>query len=472
MDPSLNDEEEYNTNVENSIKDVLTSPLSTFSIDVDTASYSNMRRYISGGSLPPKDSIRTEELINYFSYDYAQPENEVPLNAITEVSLCPWNDSRNLAMIAIQGVKPDPENLPPNNLVFLIDVSGSMGVPNKLPLVKAALKLLVNNLREEDRISIVVYASNTGVVLEPTTGDNKDIINQAIDELEAGGSTAGEAGIQLAYNLAQEHFMEEGNNRVILTTDGDFNVGISSEGELESLIEEKREQDIFLSVLGFGIGNYKDNKMEILADKGNGNYAYIDTLLEAKKVLIDQMGSTLYTIAKDVKIQVEFNPANVKGYRLIGYENRVLNNEDFNDDTKDAGEIGAGFTVTAFYELIPTDSDEEIPGVDDLKYQEREFTNLDELMTVKLRYKEPTGDESQLIETIIKVEDITETPSENYLFASSVAEFGLLLQNSVYKGNANFEQVILRATNAKGEDETGYRAEFIRLVGLAKDLNK
>ncbi|QVK19534.1 VWA domain-containing protein [Mycoplasmatota bacterium] len=461
--------EEYNIIEENPIQDVLSSPLSTFSIDVDTASYANVRRFLNEGSIPPKGAIRTEEMINYFTYDYPSPEDK-PLAMYTEVAPCPWNDKRNLAMITIQGEKIDTTNFPQSNLVFLIDVSGSMSDSNKLPLVKSSLRLLVNHLREDDLISIVVYAGSSRVVLEPTRGNEKDTINQAIDSLQAGGSTAGGSGIQLAYEQANKYFAEGGNNRVILTTDGDFNVGVSSDSELEELIEEKRDDGIFLSVLGFGTGNYKDSRMELLADKGNGNYAYIDSFMEAKKVLVEQMSSTLLTIAKDVKIQIEFNPAVIKGYRLIGYENRILDDSDFQDDKKDAGDIGAGFTVTAFYELIMTDSNEEIDSIDDLKYQERQFTNFDDVMTIKLRYKEPTEDISQLMEEVIKVTDIVDNPSQNFLFASSVAEFSLLLRDSEYKGNANFDQIIQRATLSKGEDEKGYRSEFIRLVGLAKSL--
>ncbi len=461
--------EEYESIEENPIQDTLTSPLSTFSIDVDTASYSNVRRILNEGRIPTKGAIRTEEMVNYFTYDYPSPE-EGPLEVYTEVANCPWNPLRDLAMITIQGEKLDPSVFPPSNLVFLIDVSGSMSASNKLPLVKSSLKLLVNHLRDDDYISIVVYSGSAGVVLEPTRGDQKEEIELAIDNLSAGGTTAGGAGIQLAYQQAKEYFIEGGNNRVILATDGDFNIGIRSDSELVELIKEKRDEGIFLSVLGFGTGNYKDSKMEKLADNGNGNYAYIDTFNEANKVLVEQMASTLLTIAKDVKIQIEFNPATVKGYRLIGYENRVLENEDFNDDEKDAGELGAGFTVTAFYELIPADSTEEIPEIDDLKYQEREFTNFLDLMTVKLRYKEPDSDTSQLLEKVIKVTDITDNPTENFLFASAVAEFSLLLRDSPYKGNADYDQIISRATIAKGEDREGYRSEFIQLVELAKNL--
>ncbi|MDF2698593.1 MAG: hypothetical protein K0Q49_149 [Haloplasmataceae bacterium] len=461
--------EEYAELDDNPIREVLTSPLSTFSIDVDTASYSNMRRRINDGYLPQKGAVRTEELINYFNYDYPEPVTDDPFNVITEVAVAPWNEKRLLAKIALQAKNIEFENLPANNLVLLLDVSGSMN--ESLELVKASLRLLVNNLREEDTISIVVYSGAAGVVLEPTTGSNKEKIIRTLDSLQAGGSTAGEKGINLAYKLAEDNFKENGNNRIILATDGDFNVGVSSNSDLENLIEEKRNDNIFLSVLGFGTGNIKDNKMETLADKGNGNYSYIDSLMEAKKVLVEEMGSTLLTIAKDVKIQVEFNPATVKGYRLIGYENRILNNEDFNDDTKDAGEFGVGHTVTAFYELIPTDSDEVIDNIDDLKYQEQTFTDFDDFMTIKLRYKEPVSEQSKLLEHIVKVNDKTTEPSINFLFASSVAEFALLLRNSPYKGNANYDHVIMQAKASLGDDEYGYRNEFVRLVELAKEIS-
>lgn len=467
-----NNTEEYNNIEENAIKNVLSSPLSTFSIDVDTASYSNVRRFINHGSLPPKDAVRTEELINYFNYNYPGPTDEKPFSVTTEVGTCPWNDKRLLVRIGLQGKAVDIEEIPPSNLVFLLDVSGSMNSPDKLGLVKSGMRLLVNNLREQDKISIVVYAGAAGVVLEPTSGDNKGEILKALDGLSAGGSTAGGEGIELAYNIAKENFIEDGNNRVILATDGDFNVGVQSQSDLTRLIEEKRENDIFLSVLGFGTGNIKDSKMETLADKGNGNYSYIDNLLEAKKVLVEEMGSTLLTIAKDVKIQVEFNPGFIKGYRLIGYENRILNNEDFNNDNKDAGELGAGHTVTAFYELIPADSDEEIPYIDGLKYQDITITDSNELMTVQLRYKEPTGDESKLIEHIVMSQDITTNLSNDFLFASAVAEFGLLLRDSEYKGNASYNHVVETANASKGVDLGGYRTEFIQLVELAKELSK
>jgi Ca-activated chloride channel family protein len=467
--PQINTEE-YKHLDENAVKSTAQSPVSTFSIDVDTASYSNVRRFIMSGSLPPEDAVRTEELVNYFSYNYPQPKNDEPFAIITEVGPCPWNSKHKLAMIGLQGKNIHTEQLPPSNLVFLLDVSGSMNEPNKLPLVKSAMKLLVNNLTEKDRISMVVYAGAAGVVLQPTSGDNKEKILSAIEELSAGGSTAGGEGIELAYKLAKESFIKEGNNRVILATDGDFNVGLSSEDELVKLIEEKRKDNIYLSVLGFGDGNYKDSKMEALADKGNGNYAYIDSILEAKKVLVEEIGSTLLTIAKDVKIQVEFNPAKVKGYRLVGYENRVLNNEDFKDDTKDAGELGAGHTVTAFYEIIPADSDEQVKGSDELKYQDIKLVDSNELMAIKLRYKLPEASQSTEVSTVIKQEQITENPSQDFIFASAVAEFGHLLRNSEYKGEASFDHILSAAREAKGADLSAYRSEFIKMVELAKEI--
>lgn len=462
--------EEYKHLDENGVRSTAQSPVSTFSIDVDTASYSNVRRFILDGTLPPEDAVRTEEMINYFSYDYPQPVNNMPFSINTEVAPCPWNDKHQLAMIGLQGKKVSSENLPSSNLVFLLDVSGSMDEPNKLPLVKSAMKLLVNNLTQKDKISIVVYAGAAGVVLEPTSGSKKERISSAIEQLSAGGSTAGGEGIELAYKLAKEAFIEEGNNRVILATDGDFNVGVSSEDDLVDLIEEKRKDNIFLSVLGFGDGNYKDSKMEALADKGNGNYAYIDSLMEAKKVLVEEMGSTLLTIAKDVKIQVEFNPAKVKGYRLVGYENRVLNNEDFKDDTKDAGELGAGHTVTAFYEIIPASSDEKLSNTDELKYQELKLVDSNEVMAVKLRYKLPDETQSKEISAVIKEDNVTKTPSEDFRFASAVAEFSLLLKNSQYKGDAGFDKVLRRAEDSKGADLAGYRSEFISIVQRAKEM--
>jgi Ca-activated chloride channel family protein len=463
--------EEYKYNEENSFKGTVEEPVSTFSIDVDTASYSNLRRFLINGEMPPKDAVRIEEMINYFTYDYPQPAGNNPFSVNTEIATCPWNQDHYLAMVGLQGKEIEKENIPPSNLVFLIDVSGSMNNPKKLPLLKSAFKLLVNQLGEEDRVSIVVYAGAAGVVLDSTAGSEKDKILAALEELEAGGSTAGGEGIILAYNLAKENFIKNGNNRIILATDGDFNVGASSEGDLTRLIEEKRNEGIFLSIMGFGTGNYKDSKMELLADKGNGNYAYIDNLMEARKVLVNEMGSTLFTIAKDVKLQIEFNPGKVKGYRLIGYENRVMNKEDFNDDKKDAGELGAGHTVTAFYELIPSDSDEVIQGSDELKYQVMTPKNSDEWMNVKLRFKHPKESKSTLLSKAVKYKDLNKQPSENFLFASSAAEFGLLLKDSQYKGNASYERVLERAKKSIGKDIEGYRREFIKLVDIAENIN-
>ncbi len=456
--------EEYTSNEENVFKNALTSPLSTFSIDADTASYSNMRRYILRNELPPSGSIRTEELINYFDYDNPLPTDTAPFAISTEVGMCPWNEENKLAMINIQG--EELQERKPSNLVFLLDVSGSMYSENKLPLVKKSLKLLLDELDENDTISIVTYASGTGVVLESTSVSEKDKIIEALDILRAGGGTSGAAGINLAYEQAEKNIID-GNNRIILCTDGDFNIGASSTGDLEKLIEEKRDKGIFLTVLGFGMGNYKDNRMETLADKGNGNYAYIDSEREAKKVFVDEMPKTLYTIAKDVKIQVEFNPAQVKEYRLVGYENRVLNNEDFADDTKDAGELGSGATVTAFYEIVPADGSE----VSDLKYQTTVTNGSDELMNVKVRYKEPLGDESQLVEMAVGSE-VTPTPSENFCFAAALAEFGMLMNESEYKGTADFDSVVDLALQGIGEDEFGFRTEFLHLADIARYLSE
>jgi Ca-activated chloride channel homolog len=471
------DREGYNRIYENSYQRASNNPLSTFGIDVDTASYSNVRRFINSGVMPPKDAVRLEELINYFTYDYPQPKGDRPFSINTEVANAPWNPQHKLVHIGLQGKSFSTKDLPPNNLVFLIDVSGSMNSPDKLPLVKASLKYLVSELRAKDSVTIVVYAGAAGLVLPPTPGNQKEKILDSIDKLEAGGSTAGGAGIQLAYKVARDNFIKQGNNRVILATDGDFNVGVSSDGELVRMIEEKREQGVFLSVLGFGTGNLQDAKMEQLADKGNGNYAYIDSLLEAKKVLVTQMGGTLFTIAKDVKIQVEFNPAKVQAYRLVGYENRVLQNQDFNDDKKDAGELGAGHSVTAIYEIIPVGvaSDVKLPEVDPLKYQPNPATTsasqTDELMQVKLRYKKPNETVSQLITQSVMDKPVKlENASANFRFATAVAAFGMVLRDSEYKGTANFEEVLRLANQAKGEDKEGYRAEFIRLVESCKTL--
>ena len=453
------------------------TPLSTFSIDVDAASYSNVRRFLNNGQLPPADAVRVEEMVNYFNYDYAQPKGDVPFSINTEVAAAPWNKAHQLVHIGLQGLKIDTKDLPASNLVFLLDVSGSMNASNKLPLLKSAFKLLVAQLRPEDKVSIVVYAGAAGLVLEPTAGDKKTTILNALNNLSAGGSTAGGAGINLAYAKAKEHFVKGGNNRVILATDGDFNVGASSNKAMEQLIEEKRNDGIYLTVLGFGMGNYKDSKMEVLADKGNGNYAYIDNIQEAKKVLVNEFGGTMYTIAKDVKIQVEFNPANVQGYRLIGYENRRLADEDFNNDKKDAGELGAGHTVTALYEIIPAGIKSDALSVDPLKYQKVEAPKKenfsDELMTVKLRYKKPEGsDKSRLISKVITKKDIeSKNTSVNFKWSAAVAVYGMVLRNSQYAGEYAHKDIVALAEQGRGEDAEGYRAEFIRLVKSSRLLS-
>ncbi len=459
--------EEYDAINENIFHAPTSKPLSSFSIDVDAASYSNVRRFLNNGQMPPKDAVRIEEMINYFNYDYEQPKGITPFSINTEVGVAPWNEKHQLVHIGIQGKEIPVDNLPASNLVFLIDVSGSMSAPNKLPLLKSAFRLLTDQMRAEDKVSIVVYAGAAGTVLEPTSGNEKAKIIAALEQLQAGGSTAGGAGIQLAYKLAKENFVEGGNNRIILATDGDFNVGSSSNGDMQRLIEEKRKDGVFLTVLGFGMGNYKDSKMETLADKGNGNYAYIDNILEAKKVLVNEFGGTMFTIAKDVKIQVEFNPAVVQAYRLIGYENRKLNDEDFNDDKKDAGELGSGHTVTALYEIIPVGVDSEFAAVDELKYQKTEINtnnaNKDEMMTVKLRYKDPDGDKSKLISEVIK-NKVSDKSSENFNWSAAVASFGMILRDSEFKGDASYPEVIKLAQSAKGEDTEGYRIELIKLI--------
>jgi Ca-activated chloride channel homolog len=464
--------EEYATVHENIFLEATKNPLSTFSIDVDAASYSNIRRFINQGQIPPKDAVRIEEMVNYFDYDYTGPEGETPFAVHTEVSDCPWNQKHQLIHIGLQGKKIPTENLPPSNLVFLIDVSGSMSDGNKLPLLKAGFKMLTEQLRPADRVAIVVYAGAAGLVLPSTSGKDKAKILQALDKLEAGGSTAGGEGIRLAYEVAKENFQKEGNNRVILATDGDFNTGPSSNAEMERLIEEKREEGVFLTVLGFGMGNYKDSKMETLADQGNGNYAYIDNIQEAKKVLVSEFGGTLFTIAKDVKLQIEFNPAKVQAYRLIGYENRALKNEDFNNDKKDAGELGSGHTVTAMYEIIPAGADatqEPLHPIDPLKYQQQQIDpsayNSEDLMTLKLRYKAPDGNKSKLISEPVTDQKISlKKASDNFRFAAAVAGFGMLLRDSEFKGDLTYDAVIQLAKGAKGEDTEGYRMEFIRMV--------
>ncbi len=469
--------EDYAHISENPFRLASENPLSTFSIDVDAASYTNIRRFIQGqGQKPPADAVRIEEMVNYFVYEYPQPEGDHPFAVVTEVGAAPWNTDHRLVHIGLQGKAIDAANRPASNLVFLLDVSGSMHSPDKLPLLKQAFSLLVNELGEEDRVAIVVYAGAAGLVLPSTPGSQRDAILDAIASLEAGGSTAGAAGIQLAYQVAQEHFVEGGNNRVILATDGDFNVGVSSDSELIRLIEEKREQGTFLTVLGFGTGNLKDNKMEQIANHGNGNYYYLDGELEAKKVLVNELGGTLFTIAKDVKIQVEFNPLHVASYRLIGYENRLLANEDFADDTKDAGELGAGHTVTALYEIIPVgaESDTDVRSQGDLKYQDH-TTNATarasgELLTVKLRYKQPDGDTSQLIERPVLASAAWE-PTDDFYFSAAVAAFGMILRDSEHRGEATVDQVLALAKDALGDDPGGYRASFVDLVETYRGID-
>ncbi len=465
------DNETYNRIVENAFKKATDHPLSTFSIDVDAASYSNLRRILREGRVPPKDAVRIEEMINYFTYDYPEPEGNQPFSVITEVGLAPWNTAHQLVHVGLQGRRMQSDEQPANNLVFLLDVSGSMNAPDKLPLLKQAFHMLVGELGERDRVAITVYAGAAGLVLPSTPGDQKETILSALDRLEAGGSTAGAAGIRLAYQVAQDNFIEGGNNRVILATDGDFNVGQSSDAELVRMIEEKRENGTFLTVLGFGRGNLKDAKMEQIADHGNGNYYYIDNELEARKVLVTDLRGTLFTIAKDVKIQVEFNPAVVASYRLIGYENRLLADEDFDDDTKDAGELGSGHTVTALYEIIPVgaETNTAVRELDDLKYQNSGLTQAavtsGELMTLKLRYKAPDGDTSRLIErAVVNPGPDARVSGNNFFFSAAVAEFGMILRDSAHKNTATLDQVLALARDAQGDDPHGYRAEFIRLV--------
>lgn len=469
--------EGYDRIVENRFLKVTNDPLSTFSIDVDAASYSNVRRMLNSNQMPPAGAVRIEEMINYFTYQYPQPTGDEPFSINTEIAACPWNIEHRLVSIGLQGKKIPTANLPASNLTFLIDVSGSMNEEDKLPLVKSSMKLLVDQLREQDKVSIVVYAGSSGLVLPPTSGADKTKIKEAINNLLAGGSTAGGEGILLAYKTAKSNFANGGNNRVILCTDGDFNVGVSSDDELERLIEKERESKIFLTVLGFGTGNYQDAKMQKLADKGNGNHAYIDNQNEAKKVLVSEFGGTLFTIAKDVKLQVEFNPEKVQGYRLIGYENRLLAKEDFNNDKKDAGELGSGHTVTALYEVIPVGvSSKELDSVDKLRYQTpaqkiKAASFAGELMNIKLRYKRPDGDVSKLIQhPIMDSKGSIREASDNLRFAAAVAQFGMLLRNSAFKGEGGYNLVQQLATTAN--DTEGYRKEFLELVKKAQVLSK
>lgn len=468
--PSEGDES-YDKIDENGWAETRDKPLSTFSVDVDAASYANVRRFLTQGQLPPVDAVRVEELINYFDYDYANPRGRDPFSIVTEVADAPWNPSHKLVHIGLQGRRIPVENLPASNLVFLIDVSGSMNQPNKLPLLKSSFRMLVDQLREQDRVAIVVYAGSAGLVLDSTPGSDRETILCAIDRLEAGGSTAGGAGLRLAYRVAQENFLRNGNNRIILATDGDFNVGVSSDGEMIRLIEDKRRSGVFLTVLGFGEGNLKDSKMEKIADHGNGHYAYIDDIAEAEKVLVSEMGASLLTIAKDVKLQVEFNPARVASYRLIGYENRLLRDRDFDDDTKDAGEIGAGHSVTALYEVELSDQG---------RYKRMKYSDLtvkenarksDELLTVSFRYKEPTASESRLLAVAVKDRNLRFSQASNdFRFSAAVAEFGMILRDSPERGRATMRDVVAIASRACGDDEHGYRAEFIRLAEQADML--
>jgi len=467
----------YDLLTENPFCTVKDHPLSTFSIDVDTASYANVRRFLlSEGRLPPPDAVRIEELVNYFDYAYAGPEDDVPFASHIEITGCPWKPQHRLVRVGLKGREIQGEQRPASNLVFLLDVSGSMNSPDKLPLLKQGMKLLAEQLDEDDRVAIVVYASAEGLVLPSTPGSQHADIIAALENLQAGGSTNGGAGIELAYRIARDNFIEGGVNRVLLCTDGDFNVGTTSPGDLVRMVEEKARSGVFLSVLGFGRGNLNDAMMENISNKGNGNYSYIDGVTEARKVLVEQMGGTLVTIAKDVKIQIEFNPAQVAAYRLIGYENRILAAEDFNDDKKDAGEIGAGHTVTALYEVVPVGEPVDTPSVDPLKYQAPVEPSGDpslagEMLTLKLRYKEPDADESRLLEFPM-VDPGTDfgRASTDLQFAASVASFGMLLRDSKHSGDATYDAVLEIAASATGPDVHGYRAEFLEMVRRAKAL--
>lgn len=466
--------EEYKKVAENDFMTVAANPRSTMSVDVDRASYSNIRRFINDGEMPPVDAVRVEEMINYFAYNYPEPQGKDPIAINTEVTDCPWQEGHKLLHIGMQALKVKTTDLPPSNLVFLIDVSGSMSGPDRLPLLIDGMKLLVDKLRPIDNVAIVTYAGNAGLALAPTPGSDKATILNALNKLTAGGSTAGGEGILLAYKVAAAHFITGGNNRVLLATDGDFNVGITSDNELEDLITKKRESGIFLTCLGFGTDNYKDAKMEMLADKGNGNYDYIDNIKEAEKTLVSEFGGTLFTVATDVKTQIEFNPAKVKGYRLVGYENRMLNTEDFKDDKKDAGEMGAGHTVTIIYEIIPVGVNSDfLRTINNLKYQTATATGdyADELATIKFRYKKPDGHRSkEMTHTIPDQTMDLINATENSRFSTSVAMFGLLLKDSKYKGNSSYAAATKLAENSMSQDKDGYRAEYIRLVKMAKKL--
>jgi Ca-activated chloride channel family protein len=474
LGPEFNTEA-YDHITENNFRAVLEHPLSTFSIDVDTASYSNLRRHLVHNELPPANSVRIEEMVNYFRYDYPAPKGDAPFSASVEIAECPWRPEHRLARIGLKGKEITRTQIGGSNLVFLIDVSGSMQPNNKLPLLKSALSLLTEQLHGNDRVAIVVYAGSSGLVLPSTPGSDKSTILGALDRMQAGGSTNGGSGLKLAYKIARESFIEGGVNRVILATDGDFNVGVTDRGELLRMIELDAKKGIFLTALGFGMGNYKDNMLEMLADRGNGNYAYIDSLREARKVLVEQIGGTLVTIAKDVKIQVEFNPAEVAAYRLIGYENRMLRKEDFNDDTKDAGEIGSGHTVTALYEIVPPGMELGVPSVDQLKYQTAPVITKEagggEMLTLKIRYKEPESHKSRLL-TFPIVDEVVplDLASPDFKFAAAVAEFGMILRDSPYKGKATIHDVRMLALEGVRSDEYGYRSEFVDLVNQAEGL--
>jgi Ca-activated chloride channel family protein len=466
-------QEEYENFVENQFESPKVTPLSTFSIDVDNASYTNVRRFINNGQTVPKDAVRVEEMMNFFKYKYPQPKDEHPFSINTEYSVCPWNSKHQLLKIGLQGKNIPTDNLPASNLVFLIDVSGSMSDANKLPLLKQSMKILVNELRKKDKVSIVVYAGAAGMVLPPTTGDEKQTIINALEKLNAGGSTAGGAGIELAYKLAEENFAKGGNNRVILATDGDFNVGASSNTDMQTLIEQKRKSGVFLTCLGYGMNNYKDSKMETLSDKGNGNYAYIDNIQEANRFLGKEFKGSMFAIAKDVKIQIEFNPKHVQAYRLIGYENRKLRSEDFANDAIDAGELGSGHTVTALYEVIPTGVKSEfLSNQSDLKYTKvatNETNYSDELATIKFRYKKADGDKSiEMVKVIANKSIPLKNSSDDFKFSAAVAWFGLKLRDSNLVSNKSSEDIIKLAREGLSNDEEGYKAEFIRLVETVK----
>jgi len=467
--------ESYEMIYENQFLSPENDPLSTFSIDVDKASYSNVRRMLNNNRLPGPGAVRIEELINYFEYQYPSSASvEEPISIHTEYAVCPWNENHQLLKVGMKGYEIPTDDIQPSNLIFLIDVSGSMSSYNKLPLLKKAMKMLVGKLRAEDNISIVVYAGSSGMVLKPTPGNKNVVINASLNRLQYGGSTNGAGGIELAYKLAEENYIEDGNNRVILATDGDFNVGTTSNDELQRLIEEKRESGVYLTTLGFGMGNYKDDRMEMLADKGNGNYYYIDNLLEAKKVLVTELFGTLFTIAKDVKLQLEFNPNKVKSYRLVGYENRLLAAQDFNNDAKDAGELGSGHTVTALYEIIPASSSETVPNtsVDSLRYQKTILSDnsiTNELVQVKCRYKLPKSDTSKL--KVFYINDEVNEASLDFKFAASVASYGMLLRNSDYTNSVTYDKVFDLAKEGVGEDRHNYRLEFLHLVRTAEKLS-